>query len=126
MTNTPPRILVVDDEPISLMLLDKILRRSDFSVATANTAQEAIRQLNLEPFDLMILDLLMPDMDGLTLLEQLRENERFYNLPIIIFTAISQDRILQEAYQKGATTFLTKPVSSRELTRVVNQYLNLE
>ena len=123
MTTQTPKILIVDDEPVSLMLLDTILSRSNFSVSTAASALDALEQLNSEPFDLMILDLLMPDMDGLTLLKQLREEPKFENLPIIVFTAISQNRVRQEAFQKGATTFLTKPVSSRELTRVVNKYV---
>jgi CheY-like chemotaxis protein len=125
MTTDAPKILVVDDEPVSLMLLDTILSRSNFSVSTASSGQDALKQLNDKPFDLMILDLLMPDMDGLTLLEHLRDDAKFENLPIIVFTAVSQNRVRQEAFQKGATTFLTKPVSSRELTRVVNKYLQL-
>ena len=123
MTTDAPKILIVDDEPIGLMLLDTILSRSNFAVSTAASGQDALDHLNKEPFDLMILDLMMPDMDGLTLLQRLREEPKFKNLPIIVFTAVSQNRMRQEAFQKGATTFLTKPVSSRELTRVVNKYV---
>jgi CheY-like chemotaxis protein len=125
MTHTAPKILVVDDEPVICMLLDTILRRSKFNVATAANGQEALERLNTEPFDLMILDLLMPDMDGLTLLEILRADPQFETLPVIIFTAVSHTRARHEAFAKGATTFLTKPVSSNELTRVVNKYLQL-
>jgi len=125
MPTDSPKILIVDDEPVSLMLLDTILSRSNFSVSTAASGQDALNLLAAEPFDLMILDLLMPDMDGMTLLQQLRENAKFENLPIIVFTAVSQNRVREEAFQKGATTFLTKPVSSRELTRVVNKFLQL-
>lgn len=120
-----PKILVVDDEPVSLMLLDTILRRSNFDVTTAASAQDALNLLNNEAIDLMILDLLMPDMDGLTLLKHLRGETKFEKLPIIVFTAVNQSRIREEAFQKGATTFLTKPVSSRELTRVVSKHLHL-
>ena len=120
-----PKILVVDDEPVSLMLLDTILRRSNFDVTTAASAQDALNLLNNEAIDLMILDLLMPDMDGLTLLKHLRGETKFEKLPIIVFTAVNQSRIREEAFQKGATTFLTKPVSSRELTRVVSKHLDL-
>ena len=120
-----PKILVVDDEPVSLMLLDTILRRSNFHVTTAASAQDALNLLNNEAIDLMILDLLMPDMDGLTLLKHLRGETKFEKLPIIVFTAVNQNRIREEAFQKGATTFLTKPVSSRELTRVVSKHLHL-
>ncbi|MCB9135449.1 MAG: response regulator [Anaerolineales bacterium] len=123
MTSNNPRILVVDDEPVSLMLLDTILRRSSFAVATALSGHEALTLLQQEPFDLMILDLLMPDMDGLTVLEILRKDPYFENFPVIVFTAVSQNRVRLDAFEKGATTFLTKPVSSHELTRVVNKYL---
>lgn len=123
MTSQNPKILVVDDEPVSLMLLDTILRRSNFAVSTALSGHDALNLLSQEPFDLMILDLLMPDMDGLTVLETLREDPHFEDFPVIVFTAVSQNRVRQEALSKGATTFLTKPVSSHELTRVVNKYI---
>ena len=88
MTTDAPKILVVDDEPVSLMLLDTILSRSNFAVSTAASGMDALAHLNKEPCDLMILDLLMPDMDGLTLLKQLREDPKFENLPIIVFTCL--------------------------------------
>lgn len=125
MMPNAPKILVVDDEPVSLMLLDTILRRSNFVVTTAASGQDALNQLNTESFDLMILDLLMPEMDGLTLLELLREDPKLKNLPVVVFTAVSQNRVRQEAFSKGATTFLTKPVSSVELICVVKKHLEL-
>ncbi len=123
MTSEQPKILVVDDEPVSLMLLDTILRRGNFVVSTAGSGHEALKVLHEEKIDLLILDLLMPDMDGLTLLEHLREDPAFKNLPVIVFTAVSQNRVRQEAFNKGATTFLTKPVSSAELIYVAKKYL---
>jgi CheY-like chemotaxis protein len=123
MPTENPHKHVVDVEPVSLMLLDTILTRNNYSVTTANSGEVAFDLLEKNAFDLMILDLLMPDIDGLEVLQQLRDNPKFENLPIIVFTAVSLNRVRQEAFQKGATTFLTKPVSSRELTRVVNKFL---
>lgn len=117
-------ILVVDDEPVTQLMLGMMLQRSDYTVITAIDGQDAMAHLAKHKIDLVIADVNMPKMDGLTMLQNLRADERFESLPIIMFTAMGQGRIRQEARQKGATDFLTKPASSSELTGTVAQYLN--
>jgi len=118
-------ILVVDDEPVTQLMLGMMLQRSgDYKVVTAEDGQEALAHLDKEDIDLVIADVNMPKMDGLTMLQHLRADGRYKNLPIIMFTARGEWRIRQEAEKSGATGFLTKPASSRDVTEAVARYLS--
>ena len=118
-------ILVVDDEPVTQLMLGLMLQRSNYTVITAVDGQEAMNQLANQKVDLAIIDVNMPKMDGMTMLQRLRADKRFENLPVIMFTAQGQDRVRQEATQKGATGFLTKPASSSEVTSTVARFLTM-
>ena len=115
-------ILVVDDNPVIQLMLSLMLKRNDQTVFTAASGQEAIELLERTGVDLVILDVNMPDMDGLTLLKQLRDDERYQNLPIIMLTASGREQVRLVATQKGANGFLTKPTSSRELLDMVARF----
>ncbi len=117
-------ILVVDDEPVTQLMLGMMLKRSgDYEVVTAEDGQEALAHLDKEDVDLIIADVNMPKMDGLTMLQRLRADGRHQNLPIIMFTARGEWRIRQEAEKSGATGFLTKPASSSEVAGAVARLL---
>ncbi len=116
-------ILVVDDYPVIQRILSLTLQISDHTVLTAGNGVEALDLLAQYPVDLVITDVSMPEMDGLSLLNHLREDERYGQLPIIVLTAIGQEEVRQVAAMKGASGFLTKPTSSRELIEVVSRYL---
>ena len=118
-------ILVVDDEPVTQLMLGLMLQRSNYKVITAVDGQDAMNHLANEKIDLAIIDVNMPKMDGMTMLQRLRADKRFEKLPVIMFTAQGQERIRQEAAQKGATGFLTKPASSTEVTNTVARFLTM-
>ena len=118
-------ILVVDDEPVTQLMLGLMLQRSNYEVITAVDGQEAMNHLASEKIDLAIIDVNMPKMDGMTMLQRLRADKRYENLPVIMFTAQGQERIREEAAEKGATGFLTKPASSAEVTSTVARYLSM-
>ncbi len=117
-------VLIVDDEPVTQLMLGLMLQRSNYKVVTAMDGQDALTHLANEKIDLVISDVNMPKMDGLTMLQHLRADERYQNLPIIMFTARGEGRIRQEAEKIGATGFLTKPASSSEVTGTVARYLS--
>ncbi len=117
-------ILVVDDEPVTQLMLGMMLQRSNHEVVTAIDGQDAMMHLASEEIDLAIIDVNMPKMDGLTMLQRLRADERYATLPVIMLTSNGQGRVRQEARKKGATGFLTKPASSSEVTETVEQYLH--
>jgi two-component system, chemotaxis family, chemotaxis protein CheY len=116
-------ILVVDDYSTSQRLLSFILRQSKHTVVTALDGLSALARLAEAPVDLVITDLNMPEMDGLTLLQELRADERFQSLPVIILTGSAYEQDSSRARAAGATTFLTKPVESEELIATVHGLL---
>jgi CheY-like chemotaxis protein len=115
-------ILVVDDNPVIQLMLSLMLKRNDQTVFTAASGREALELLERTNVDLAILDVNMPDMDGLTLLKQLRDDERYQSLPVVMLTASGREQVRLVAKQKGANGFLTKPTSSRELLDMVARF----
>lgn len=116
-------ILVVDDYVVTQRVLSQQLHKAGHSVVVAGSASEALAQLAQGEFQLAILDLNMPDMDGLTLLQQLRATDSHCHLPIIVLTASGQDQDRIASRAAGANGFMTKPVSSWELVSAVQQLL---
>ena len=116
-------ILVVEDEPATQMMLELILKRSNHKVVAAEDGQKALSFLSKEPVDLMIADVNMPGMDGLMMLQRIRDNDRYQSLPIIMFTANGDDRVRLKASRMGASGFLTKPASSKEVIGTVEHHL---
>ena len=116
-------ILVVDDYSTSQRLLGFILRQNDHTVVTAIHGLGALEQLAARSIDLVITDLSMPEMDGMTLLQELRANPQFQTLPVIILTGSAYTQDNTRAKAAGATSFLTKPVESEELIAMVARLL---
>ena len=116
-------VLIVDDEPVTQLLVTVMLQRNDFEVITANDGQDALEHLTREDIDLVIADVNMPKMGGLTMLQKLRSDGRYQNLPVIMFTAQGQRQLQSDAITNGATDFLTKPFSSSKLADMINHHL---
>ena len=116
-------VLIVDDEPVTQLLVTVMLQRNDFEVITANDGQDALEHLTKEDIDLVIADVNMPNMGGLTMLQKLRGDGRYQNLPVIMFTAQGQRQLQSDAITNGATDFLTKPFSSSKLADMINHHL---
>ncbi len=116
-------IMIVDDYPVTQRILTYQLYKTGHQVVTANNGREAIESLGDCPIDLMILDLAMPEMDGISVLRFLRADHRFCALPIIILTANGKDQDRKQALSEGVDAFLTKPTSSWELNSLVNDLL---
>ena len=116
-------ILVVDDYLVTLRILSTQLRKGGHEVVTAGNGKEALCRVTEQNFDLAIIDIAMPDMDGITLLEKLRKEHGQTTMPIIMLTASALDEDRLRAQLAGATDFLTKPISSWELLEVIQQQL---
>jgi len=116
-------ILIVDDDPISWRMLSYTLRKDGHTVATAAHGQLGLAALADTPCDLVISDLSMPEMDGVTLLRRLRADDRYRTLPVIMLTASGHDEDRHSARTEGVDEFLTKPTASRELIETVNRAL---
>ena len=117
-------ILVVDDQAVTQRVLSAQLRKNGHEVETAGGAREALERLRADRFDLAILDIAMPEMDGLALLRVLRADARYGTLPIVMLTASGQDEDRIAARACGANAFLNKPTSSWELADTVSGLLS--
>ena len=109
---TAPRVLVVDDEPHIVRGLKVILRSGGYAVETAETKAQALAALAARPPDAMVLDLVLPDGQGVTVCEEVR---RWSRLPIVVLSAIGDEREKVRALDSGADDYITKPFNSEEL-----------
>jgi DNA-binding response OmpR family regulator len=115
------RILLVDDDPHFLRVLTRILAAENFHVTPAGGACDALQLVKTAQFDLIISDLRMPDCDGLSFIETLRQSGN--DVPVIILTAYAEVDTYLAAMNAGATEYLTKPMHSDELLRIVRSCL---
>lgn len=120
---TTKTILVTDDYNVTRRVMGHILEHYGYRVMVAAHGLEALDVLAAHPIDLLLLDINMPEMDGLTLLERLRTTPEYAALPVIILTASGQDDDRQRAEELGANGFLNKPTGSAELIEVVQAIL---
>jgi two-component system response regulator (stage 0 sporulation protein F) len=114
-------ILVVDDEQNFLELLTRILGKRGFGVKTALTGYEALRLLDKESFDLALLDIRMGPMNGVQLLEKIKERQP--DMKAIMMTAYPTSETRMQSFEKGASAYLTKPVDLQELIQTMNSLL---
>ena len=116
-------ILVADDDPITQRIVGSILARLGHQVLHANNGLDAMRQVHELTPNLLILDIDMPQLDGLAALRQLRADMRFEGLPIIMLTASGMEDDARTARLEGANDFVTKPFRSRELEEKLERLL---
>jgi putative two-component system response regulator len=110
------RIMIVDDEPVNIKVVRKYLQIAGYKeFITTSNATEALRMLGEARPDLLLLDVMMPEISGLEILEQARADEELKHIPIIILTAASDAKTKVHALELGATDFLAKPVDASEL-----------
>jgi len=108
-------ILVVDDTPDCLAVIGGMLEAYGLRVRRAEGGQEALDQIVAHAPDVVLLDVMMPDMSGLDVLERLRSNPTTARLPVILVTANSDDDQVMAGYQGGADYYVTKPFTTRQL-----------
>src|SRR4051812_30761822 len=106
---TPVKILIVDDEPDILEFLSYNFRKKNFEVSVANNGQEGIEKAILDSPDLIISDILMPEMDGIEMCKGLRKISLFKTTPIIFLTAVNDDYKVLYAMTSGADQYASKP-----------------
>ena len=129
MNNVPDRqkgtILVIDDNPTNLKLLVDYLENSDYTVLIAQAGDSGLqRAQNVIP-DLILLDVMMPEMDGFEVCRRLKADETTHDIPVIFLTALSGEPEIIRAFEVGAVDYVTKPVRQKELLARVNTHLTL-
>src|SRR5262245_52560830 len=110
MTQTAvPLVLSVDDERYNLVLLERMLRDSCRVISVTN-AQAALDTLAQAPFDLILLDIMMPEVDGLQTLQAIRKNPNTAEIPVILISALSDGMDVARGLEAGANDYITKPI----------------
>lgn len=118
-----PKVLVVDDEPNVLRSLVQYLTIEEFTVETASNGQEALEKVGTFQPELILLDVMMPGMDGFEVLDKVKEMPGHSDTPVIMLTAKDQSSDVLKGYQSGATSYLVKPFNLDELVETINQTL---
>lgn len=121
-----PRLLVVDDDPLNLAIIERILVGEGYEVATFINAEDALNRLEQGSWDLVISDVMMPDMSGYELTKRIRERFSVSELPILLLTARSQFEDKQMGFSCGANDYVTKPVEKLELAMRVKSLIDLK
>jgi two-component system, OmpR family, alkaline phosphatase synthesis response regulator PhoP len=109
------RILVVDDERHIVRLVQVNLERAGYEILTAYDGIEALDKVKTESPDMVVLDVMMPRMDGFEVLKHLQADPRYQNIPVIMLTAKAQDADIFKGWASGVSSYLTKPFNPREL-----------
>lgn len=116
-------VLVVDDDPDMLALINTMLRRSGYVVMRASSAELALHLIKSFMPNLCVVDVLMPDMDGFELCEEIRRIPHTANVPIIVLTALNTIKSRQQAMDVGADAFVAKQNLSSDLTSEIHRLL---
>ena len=116
-------ILIVDDNADSVAIMRTILGRNGYQVAAAMSGSEALDHLEKEKPDLILLDVMMPKMSGLEVLQHIKGNPATGNLPVILVTAKTRDDDVLSGYQYGADYYITKPFTAKQLLYGINLVL---
>ena len=117
------KILVVDDEQENVILITSRLSVNNFQTITALDGVSCIEKAQQEKPDLIILDIIMPGMSGFEVARQLKKDERTKHIPIIMLTALAQEKDLSEGLEAGAACFISKPFNPVDLITEVTQAL---
>ncbi len=122
----PIKILIVDDQDLNIRLMETLLQAEGYTTVAASNGREAISMAILEKPDLILLDIMMPDMDGFEAVKRLKAEPLTQNIPVIMITALDDQETKIRALQAGAEEFLTKPVVRVDLTVRVRNLLRLK
>ena len=117
------RILVVDDDENILSLERTILEQKGFDVTTAGGGAEALKIIGDHDFDLVLLDVMMPEIDGFTVCRRIKEEPRTKEIPVIFLTAKGGGEALAEGFESGAIMYINKPFTANKLLTIVNTML---
>lgn len=118
-----PHILIVDDEPNIVMSLEFLMRKNGYRVGIARNGTEALAAIAETPFDLVLLDVMMPDVDGYQVCQQLRQRPDRAATKVVFLSAKSRDADVQKGYDVGADLYVPKPFSTRQLMEKVRELL---
>jgi len=123
MTHELHRVLLIDDDRQTRLKLARSLESEGYAVSSAAGGREALDMLQSESFDLIILDILMPEVDGFAVLGEVKANPVLREIPVVVISAVDDVESMDKCRQLGAVEYLIKPVSAEELSASVSSAL---
>jgi two-component system, sensor histidine kinase and response regulator len=123
--NENPKILIVDDNLINIRIAAKILHDQQFNISFSLNGTDALKKANNIDFDLILLDIMMPDMDGFDVIKKLKSNSKTAPIPVIFLTAKSDPENVVTAFELGGADYVTKPFNGKELLSRVETHIRL-
>jgi CheY-like chemotaxis protein len=122
----PPKILIVDDSDTALLMEEMLLKQfTKFAVILAHNGQEAVQKALAEHPSLILMDVVMPKMDGFAACREMRRHEKLREVPIILVTSRGEPQNVERGFESGCNDYLTKPIQTQELLEMVNGYLSV-
>lgn len=119
MNESALHILVVDDDMMARMMAGQCVKQAGHTAAMAEDGVRAMEMLHADKYDLVLLDLLMPDMDGFEVLRQIKKNPRIKFIPVIMVSGVDEAESVARCIQKGAAGHLAKPIDSMRLANLI-------
>ncbi len=121
-SNNQPVILVLDDIPTNIVLVKALLKSKNYEVISAKTGTEALALAEERQPDVILLDIMMPVMDGYEVLARLRSNEKTKDLKVIMLSALASEEDITKSVELGANGYLTKPLVARKLYEELEKF----
>jgi signal transduction histidine kinase len=121
-----PKILLVDDNPTNIRVAAKILRQENYNISFAQSGRDALQKAGSIDFDAILLDIMMPGMDGYEVCEKLKSNPATRHIPVIFLTAKTETENVVRAFELGGADYVTKPFNSQELLARVGTQVRLK
>ena len=123
MTTPQKTVLIIEDEADAAELFAEMMRVSGFRVLKTSSSAPAVSMMSAEKPDVVLLDIMMPDISGLEILRQMRADPELLNIPVVVVSAKSMPADIKNGMEAGASTYLTKPVGFLELKEAVERAL---
>ena len=114
MTERPASVLVVDDEPNILLSLQFLMKKAGYDVRTASDGEQALAEVEREKPNVVLLDVMMPKLDGFSVCQRIRANANWHDVRVIMLTARGRDVEREKGLALGADDYITKPFSTRD------------
>lgn len=122
--STTKKILVVDDDPYILMSLEFLMKKNGFEVMVARNGTEALDIVEKQVPDIVLLDIMMPDVDGYAICKHIKSSKKLKEAKVVFMSAKSKETDIQKGYDLGASLYVTKPFSTRQLLKQVQELIS--
>ncbi|MCK4619705.1 MAG: response regulator [Desulfobacterales bacterium] len=123
---TKPLILCVDDDEVTLKLLDRVIRNAGWDVITARSGRDALEKVKKTRPNIILLDIMMPEMDGYQVCSKLQKNNETSYISVIFITALRKEQDKARAFSVGATDYLVKPIKKDDLLQKIRKHIKTD